>query len=75
MVFSLKKIVLKLEFWCVIVKKIGLMLLLGCVIKSNCDCGHSSQVICVAVVVEVVQISFCSSLINNTNTKDSGFVL
>ena len=40
-------------------KIIGLMLLGGCVIKSNCGCGHSSQVDC----VEVVQFSFWSSLI------------
>ena len=43
-------------------EKIVLMLLLGCVIKSNCGfgcgCGHSSQVNCVVVV----QFSFCSSL-------------
>ena len=39
-------------------KKVGLMLLLGCVIKSGCGCGHSSQVDCVVVV----QFSFCSSL-------------
>ena len=47
--------------------KIGLMLLLGCVIKSNCGCGcgcgRSSQVDCVVVVVVVDQFSFCSSLI------------
>ena len=47
-------------------KNIGLMLLLGCVIKSNCDlgsdCSHSSQVDCVWVVVVVVHFSFCSSL-------------
>ena len=45
--------------------KIGLMLLLGCVIKSNCGCGygcgHSSHVDCVVVVV--VHFSFCSSLL------------
>ena len=44
--------------------KIVLMLLLGCVIKSNCGCGcgcgRSSQVDCVVVVVD--QFSFCSSL-------------
>ena len=42
-------------------EKIVLMLLLGCVIKSNCGCGCglSSQVDCVVVV----QFSFCSSLI------------
>ena len=44
--------------------KIVLMLLLGCVIKSNCGCGcgRSSQVDCVVVVVVVDQFSFCSSL-------------
>ena len=40
-------------------EKIVLMLLLGCVIKSNCGsgCDRSSQVDCVVVV----QFSFCSS--------------
>ena len=38
-VFSLKKNWAWLCFWCPIVKKIGLMLLLGFVIKSNSDCG------------------------------------
>ena len=46
--------------------KIGLMLLLGCVIKSNCGCGcgcgRSSQVDCVVVVVVVDHFSFCTSL-------------
>ena len=32
--------------------KIGLMLLLGCVIQSNCGCGCSLQVDCVVVVVD-----------------------
>ena len=45
-------------------EKIVLMLLLGCVIRSNCGCGcgwgHSSEVDCVVVVV--VQFWFCSSL-------------
>ena len=52
--------------------KIGLMLLLGCVIKSNCGCGcgRSSQVDCVVVVVD--QFSFCSSLVQ---TKASAFGL
>ena len=40
-------------------RKNWLMLLLGCVIKSNCGCGcgcgRSSQVDCVVVVVVVVQ--------------------
>ena len=40
--------------------KIGLMLLLGCVIKSNCGCVCSSQVDCVVVD----QFSFCSSLVD-----------
>ena len=35
--------------------KIVLMLLLGCVIKSNCGCGRFSQVDC--VMVEAVVIS------------------
>ena len=42
-------------------EKIVLMLLLGCVIRSNCGCGggHPSQVGCIIVVV---QFSFCSFL-------------
>ena len=48
-------------------KKIVLMLLLGCVIWSNCGCGcgcgHSSQVDCVVVVVVVDHFSFCTSLV------------
>ena len=47
--------------------KIGLMLLLGCVIQSNCGCGCgcgcSLQVDCVVVVVVVDHFSFCTSLI------------
>ena len=47
-------------------EKIVVMLLLGCVISSNCGCGcgwgHSSEVDGVVVVVVVVQFSFCSSL-------------
>ena len=42
--------------------KIGLMLLLGCVIQSNCGCGCSLQVDCVVVVVVVDHFSFCTSL-------------
>ena len=55
-VFSLQKFGLELGLvsHC---RKIGLMLLLGCLIKSNCGCGCSLQVDCVVVV------SFCSSLI------------
>ena len=48
--------------------KIGLMLLLGCVIQSNCGCGCgcgcSLQVDCVVVVVVVDHFSFCTSLIS-----------
>ena len=48
-------------------EKIVLMLLLGCVIRSNCGCGcgwgHSSEVDGVVIVVVVVQFSFCSSLV------------
>ena len=56
---------------------IGLMLLLGCVIKSNCGCGRSSQVCCVVVVVVVVvvQFSFCSSLIRTLLTSSTKFEL
>ena len=50
--------------------KIGLMLLLGCVIQSNCGCGCgcSLQVDCVVVVVVVDHFSFCTSL------AESGFL-
>ena len=44
----------------------GLMLLLGCVIKSNCGCGHSSQVDCVVVVI---QFSFSSSLVCSSSCQ------
>ena len=67
-------VVLSLKNWVVVevvvsycTKKIGLMLLLGCVIKSNCGCccgcGRSSQVDCVVVVVVVDHFSFCTSLV------------
>ena len=48
--------------------KIVLMLLLGCVIKSNCGCGRSSQVDCVVVVVD--QFSFCSSLVQPARSQN-----
>ena len=50
--------------------KIGLMLLLGCVIQSNCGCGCSLQVDCVVVVVVVDHFSFCTSLILTPEPKD-----
>ena len=61
--------------------KIGLMLLLGCVIKSNCGCGcgRSSQVDCVVVVVVVDHFSFCTSLVPtvfiSVPTKSNFFLL
>ena len=54
--FSLKKDCVGfgvVVFYC---KKKGLMLLLGCVIKSKCGCGQSSQIDCVMIVV--IQFSF-----------------
>ena len=55
MVFSLKKNWVGVRVVVSYCKKIVLMLLLGCVIKSNCGCGvgcgHSSQVYCIVVVV------------------------
>ena len=62
-VFSLKNIGLELGLWCLIVTKVVLVLLLGCVIKSNCGCGRSSLVDCVVVV----QFSFCSSLLKSSS--------
>ena len=66
-VFSLKKIVVGVVVsFCT---KIVLMLLLGCVIESNCGCccgcGRSSQHDCVVVVAVIDQFSFCSSLIKD----------
>ena len=53
---------LRLGLWCLILKKKSvLMLLLGCVIKSNCGCGcdHSSQVDCVVVVRPGLESRVC----------------
>ena len=53
--------------------KIGLMLLLGCVIQSNCGCGCgcgcSLQVDCVVVVVVVDHFSFCTSLVKSLSPE------
>ena len=45
MVFSLKRIGLELGMVVSYCKKIGLMLLLGCVIKSNGSCGRPIHIL------------------------------
>ena len=64
-VFSLKKNWVVVGVGVSYCTKIVLMLLLGCVIKSSCGCGRSSQVDCVVVVVD--QFSFCSSVFGTSS--------